>query len=304
MVSYPSRSYFRGLEGLPVLQPAPLIQRPALVDIPQPEPKQPPKDPPSLPARNHKLSIDSMLNGLPFYDQSLPTALRKALNHAGPSGIVLNMPEFIAAKAKAAQSHAFWKNNHSLHTEEDIGVDKAGKFYRRDTPILVVMHGGGILTPDRAEAACAEGLLDGSARYKEKEFEDLLKGNIYITNFPLYSIGKVKKGISDLPHQFGVVMPYEMATQPISGYHNKKQFLENPLVIARAASRLDYLEDYYEKAKAPDNDLGNWHPFEGRDTSIPCGRILFIYNTYMGLTGKMVLTSSGSFVGVTSKAHK
>src|SRR3989344_2492723 len=111
---------------------------------------------------------------------------------------------------------------------DPIRINKAGKFDSRGTPILVVMHGGGILIPERIEAAYTMGLLNGSAKFQENEFEDLLKGNIYGKSFPLYRIAEVKKGVSSLPHQFGVVMPYKIAQRTNSGYHQKDPFLKNP----------------------------------------------------------------------------
>ena len=269
---------------------------------PEQDSQQPPKEPPRAPTGNHKLSIDSILKGTPFYDAKMPIALRKAEVYAGSSGIVVNLLEFIAAKAKADKSHPFWNDWYTVQTEEDIGIDKTGKFYTRRTPILVVMHGGGILIPERIEAAYTIGLLDGSAKFQENEFEDLLKGNIYGKSFPLYRIEEVKKGISNLPHQFGVVMPYEMAQRTTSGFHQKDPFLKNPLVLARAASSLDHLENYYEKAKALDNDLGNWHPFENRDASVPQGRVLFVDDAGGGLSGISYL-NSGRFVGVAPEAQ-
>ena len=265
---------------------------------PKQESEQPPKDPPRDPIRNNKFSIDSILKGTTFYDAKMPIALRRAEEHAGSSGIVVNLPEFIAAKAKADKNHAFWNDWYTVQTEEDIGIDITGKFYTRGTPILVVMHGGGILLPERIEAAHTMGLLNGSAKFQENEFEDLLKGNIYGKSFPLYRIAEVKKGVSNLPHQFGVVMPYKIAQRTNSGYHQKDPFLKNPLVLARAASSLDHLENYYEKAKASDNNLGNWHPFKNRDASVPRGRVFFVNSTYNGLYGNSSLNDNGRFVGV------
>ncbi|HLC46942.1 MAG TPA: hypothetical protein VJI75_04355, partial [Candidatus Nanoarchaeia archaeon] len=101
-----------------------------------------------------------------------------------------------------------------------------------------------------------------------------------------------------LPHQFGVVMPYNMAQDTKSGWHKKKPFLENPLVIARAAGSLDQLEAFYEKAKDSDGDLGNYHPFEGRDASVSQGRVLFADDYHNGLGGDDDLDNGGRFVGV------
>ncbi|MDP3640751.1 MAG: hypothetical protein Q8R53_06165 [Nanoarchaeota archaeon] len=236
----------------------------------------------------------------------MPTALRQAMEYAGSSGIVANMPEFIAAKAKADKKHAFWQRWHTALTEENIGIDKKGSFYTKEEPVLVVMHGGGFLTPDRIQQAYDEGLLNHSAKYREEEFAALLEGKLLDgTSFPLYRLEEVQAGISSLPHQFGVVMPYKTAQDTMSGYHQKKEFLENPLVIARAAGIFDQLEAFYEKAKHSNGNLGNYHPFAGRDASTPQGRLLFLNNSCNGLFGNLNLDYYGRFVGVVApEAHR
>ena len=247
-------------------------------------------------------SIDDILNGTTFYDASMPAALRQAIEYTGNSGIVANMPEFIAAKAKADKDHEFWKNWYTVLTEENIGIDKKGKFYAVGEPVLVVMHGGGILTPDRIQQAYGEGLLNNSAKYLENEFDSILEGKLLDgTSFPLYRLEEVQDSRSGLPHQFGVVMPYEKAQGTKSGYHQKKQFLENPLVIARAAGSLEQLEAFYEKAKKDDGNLGNYHPFKGRDAAIPQGRVLFVVISCGSLSGGDDLISNGRFVGVAAE---
>ena len=255
--------------------------------------------PAAAPAQTSLFTIDNVLNGTPFYDTSMPTALRQAIAYAGSSGIVANMPELIAAKAKAGKSHAFWQDCYTVHTEENIGIDKKGAFYTRGKPVLVVMHGGGILTPDRIQQAYDEGLLNGSAKYQEAEFAALLEGKLLDgTSFPLYRLEEVQAGLSGLPHQFGGVMPYKIAQETKSGYHQKKAFLENPQVIVRAAGSLDQLEAFYERAKAPDGDLGNYHSFKDRDAAISQGRLLFLSNNFSGLLGYYSLNDIGRFVGV------
>src|SRR3989339_305054 len=197
----------------------------------QTQPPQPRVVPPvAVPAQSSPFSIDNILNGRTLFDISMPHALRQAIEYAGSSGIVANMPEFIAAKAKAEKGHAFWKEWYTVLTEEDIGIDKKGAFYTRGEPVLVVMHGGGILTPNRIQQAYDEGLLDYSAKYRDEEFDALLEGRLLDgTSFPLYRLEEIKDGRSGLPHQFGVVMPYKTAQETRSGLHKKKPFLNNPL---------------------------------------------------------------------------
>ena len=258
-------------------------------------------------------SIDDILKGNTFYSEEkdsndkyigLPIALAQALDYATLNGIVATMPELISAKVKADKTHDFWQKWYSVHTEENIGIDKKGLFYKKNEPVLVIVNGGGILTPERIKQAYTNGLIDNSAKYTDTEFNDLLEGKLPNgVNIPLYNFEDIKTGKSGLPHQFGVVMPYSMAQATSSGYHQKEAFLENPLVIARSAGVLDQLEAYYELAKAGDNDLGNYHPFSGRDTTTPSGRLLFLDFNYGGLNGINDLNNIGRFVGVAPEAQ-
>lgn len=257
---------------------------------------------------NHQYSIDDILGGKRFRSNAkdskgnyigIAVALQQALDYVNPDGIVATMPELIAAKIKADSSHHFWQSWYCLHTEENIGIDKKGNFYNRNEPVLVIVNGGGILTPNRIRQAYNEGLINNSAGYRNAEFDGLLEERLpNEDSIHLYRFEEIKNGVSNLPHRFGVVMPYKMAQETKSGYHNKKPFMDNPLVIARVAV-MEHLEPYYERAKDPDKDIANYHPFKGRQPYPPQGRLLFLndYN-YLDMHGYCGLHFYGYFVGV------
>ncbi|MBI1968847.1 hypothetical protein HYS49_02965, partial [Candidatus Woesearchaeota archaeon] len=233
-------------------------------------PQKPLMSPTAQPVQQTAVCIGDILNGRTFYSEEtdahgtpigVAVALQETLDFAGAKGYVANMPEFIAAKAKADKKHDFWKKWYTVHSEENIGIDTKGRFYHPNEAVLVVFHGGGILTPQRIRQAYDEGLLNHSAKYREEEFDALLEGKLLDgTGFPLYRLEEIQAGVSGLPHQFGVVMPYQIAQATKSGWHKKKAFLENPLVVARVGG-LEHLETYFTKAKHADGTVGNWHPF-------------------------------------------
>ena len=272
-----------------------------------------PTPPIGITGSDFNFTIDDILKGKIFKSEKkdesgnyigLAVALKEALEYANTvNGFIATMPELIAAKLKASVDHDFWENGCDVHTEENIGIDKKGRFYTKDEPVLVVVNGGGILTPPRIFKAYEDGLIDNSARYSDQEFDDLLDGKLADgTSIQLHKFEDIKNGISDLPHRFGVVMPYSMAQNTESGYFNKTDFMNNPLVIARAAE-LENLEAYFERAKDTDDDtLGNHHPFNGRDASTPQGRVLVLYNYCIGLIGNCNLGYIGRFVVVAPEA--
>jgi hypothetical protein len=249
------------------------------------------------------VNIDDILKGKMFYESNLPDALQQALDHAGSTGYVATMPELIAAKVKAGDDHDFYQNWLTVHTEENIGVDQKGRFYGANEPVLVLVNGGGILTPKRIKQAYDEGLVSGSAKYTNQEFDDLLDGKLPDgSTIKLYHFDdEIKKGVSDLPHQFGIVMPYSVAQNTKDGYHQKRDFLDNALAIARNAG-LNNLESYFDRVKDSDEEVGNHHPFSGRDAGTPQGRVLFLDLSYYGLSGNFNLYYDGRFVGVAPEA--
>ena len=252
---------------------------------------------------NQEVSLDAIIAGTPFYDSKISVALQHVLEYATSDGYVATMPELIAAKIKADKDNFLWQDWYSVHTEENIGIDKKGRFYTKDEPVLVVVNGGGILTPERINKAYEDELINGSAKYSDNEFDDLLDGKLPDnTSIQLYRFEEIKKGITSLPHRFGVVMPYSMAKGTSSGYHKKDGFTTNPLVIARAGG-IENLEAYYNLAKHLDGDLGNYHPFSDRDASTPQGRLLYLDYYFGGLNGYSDLSNNGRFVGVAPEAH-
>ncbi|MBI4448179.1 hypothetical protein HY643_04305 [Candidatus Woesearchaeota archaeon] len=227
-------------------------------------------------------------------------ALRQALGYAGKYGFVASMPEFIAARCLVGKEHEFWRNWYTTLSEEDFGIDKKGLYGKKNEPVLVVLHGGGILTPNRIEQAINEGLVDSSAKYRDAEFDGLLEGKLPDgKKVKLYTLDDLKKETKILEHNFGVVMPYEVARASESGWHRKKEFLSNPLVIARVVD-LENLEAYFGKAKYPDGTLGNFHTFESRSPNQAQGLLLFLNSIGLNLNCNNNLNIDGRSVGVSA----
>ena len=257
-------------------------------------------------------TIDDLINrGQPFYSDKqdsqnryigVPIAMREALAHASVNGAVASMPYHIAGKAKADKNNYLWKDWFTALSEENVGIDKqSGK------PVVIVVHGGGILTPDRIEQAYAEGLTpQNAARYTENEFDELLKGKLPTgDSIDLYTVDDVRKGrIPNLFVRYGVMLDLETAKAVKYDHkHQKGEFVENPLVLARVGTK-EHLDSYFEKAKhSSQNYVHNWHRFAEIDPQQPQGRVLFLYDSCSGLSGDSGLNNDGRFVGVAPEAH-
>lgn len=292
--------------------PRDLIQH--LVWVPgQPSPVLPVPPTPIPPAVGGAFSIDDLVNrGTPFYSEQkdatgsyyvgVPISLQQAVAHAGADGIVASLPYLVAGKAVADKSNYLWQTWLTALTEEDVGIDKKGTFVSKGKPVLVVLHGGGILTHTRITQAYTEGLTpQHAAKFTETEFDNLLKGIIPGgESISLYTLEDAQN--KRIPHPFGrygVVMDFETAKATASGLHPKSNFMSNPLVLARLGT-LDHAEPYFDKAKNSDDKVGSYHLFGSIDHRQAQGRVLFLYNNYDGLGGDFDLGNLGRFVGVSA----
>ena len=232
----------------------------------------------------------------------IPTALREALQYTTPNGVVASMPYHIAGKAKADKSNYLWKKWFTALSEENVGMDQKGAFTKKGKPVVVVVHSGGILIPDRIEKEYDRGLsAQNTAKYTIKEFDDLLSGKLPSgETIEIYTVDQVKR--KEIPNPFGrygVALDFEIAKSVKYDHNYKKgEFVGNPLVLARTGTP-EYLEDYFEKAQEHSQHfVRNWHRFHQIDYEQPQGRLLFVGNTNGGLDGYFSLDGYGRFVGV------
>ena len=295
------RELIKHLEWTLGQQPPP---KPAVNPIPQPVPQR-------------TVSIDALVNnGRVFYSAEqdangryigVAVALQDALNEKGSDGIVATMPYFIAGKAQADASNYLWQKWFTAFSEENAGIDKKGKLVKKGLPVVLTLHGGGILTPERVKQAYREGLTpQNAAKFTDEEFDHLLNGVLPSgESINVYTVDDITRGIPDPFGRYAVWMPAKTAQSRSSGHHAKADFMNNELVIARVGT-LEYLDAYFEKAQHPSNHtLGNWHQFGEIDFHQPQGRLLFLDNYYDGLGGGSSLDNIGRFVGVGApEAHR
>ncbi|MFH1065415.1 MAG: hypothetical protein V1734_02840 [Nanoarchaeota archaeon] len=270
------------------------------------------------PAMQNVRSIDELVKkGKEFYSEEkdsegkhyigVAVALQQAYDEMGSNAVIASMPYLIAGKANAdknknaEKSNYLWQKWVTALSEENAGIDKNGKLAKAGEEVVITLHGGGILTPERIRQAYTEGLTPQyAAEYTEPEFDNLLKGILPSgESINLYTVDDVKKGVPEPFGRYAVWMPAEAAKATVSGYHKKKEFMENPLVIARAGT-LEHLDNYFDKAKH-DNKVGNWHRLGEIDFRQPQGRLLFVNYTDSGLGGSYLL-NDGRFVGVAPEA--
>jgi len=170
-------------------------------------------------------------------------------------------------------------------------------------PTLLVVHGVGLLTPERIRKAREEGLINhGAGRISDEEWSCLLNGKVGDIDVPVYSIEDL--GSHDVFGQYAIRISFDSAKANKTGRLVKSDFMKNELAIARAGGR-EYLEDYFEKAQhSTEKNLGNYHWYGHNDFNpeTASGRLLYVDVDYFGLYGNNVLGYYGRFLGVAPEA--
>jgi len=285
------------------------------------------KIPPITPG-TFDFTIDNLVkNGKTFYSDKkindeyvgVQLALEEAQKYIqSNNGTIATMPYLIAGKTHAVNtnaqgnktrndSHYLWKDWFTALSEEYIGIDEKGIFTTKGKSVLITLHGGGILTPERIKKAYNDGLTpQNAAKLEQTEFKNILKGILPNNEqIQIYKLEDIKNNKIINPFgKYAVAQDLEKAKGYASGYHNKTKFLENPIVHARAGTK-EYLDTYFELAKkSEDSTVGCWHRLNETDPKVPSGRLLFLNSSYGGLNGYDDLNDNGRFVGVAPEAHR
>jgi hypothetical protein len=215
-----------------------------------------------------------------FFDSYGALALQRALRYAGDDGFVASMPQLLHARAKASYDNIIWNTWFTANSEESVVTTKQGNH------VVVAVHGGGIFAkPERFERSLradlsrhnSEGLTGQyAAKISEQEGRDLLQGRLLDgAEIPIYAFDEFKRGITDLPMRYGVILDFEMAKKTRSDYERFDVLENDPIMIVRAGG-VEPLAAYIDKARARHNTdiMGNWHPFNRIDPDQPQTRIL------------------------------
>ena len=217
-----------------------------------------------------------------IFESDIPSALRRALNHAGDDGFVASMPALLHARANAGFDNIIWNTWFTANSEESVVTTPQGNH------VIVAIHGGGIYaSPDRFEkmyyATLDQHKTHGfteqfAGKISKQEARAVLEGRMPDgTEVPVYPFEEFKQGISNLPNRYGVILDYELTRQSLRGYEDFEVLKDDPNMIVRAggieanAAYLDRFRDRYNTKL-----MGNWHPYNRIDPDQPQTRVLFL----------------------------
>ncbi len=232
---------------------------------------------------------DTKMEAKIIFDSHVPSALRRALEYAGDDGYVASMPQLLHARANASYDNIIWNTWFTSNSEESVTKTPQGQ------RVIVAVHGGGIYaSPERFERTYRAGVnrsnTEGftgqyAGKISDQEASDVLDGRLPDgTVVPVYSFDEFKKGVSNLPIRYAVVLDYEMARKSTRGYDPFDVLKDEPNFIVRAGG-VEAAAAYLDKARDRHNTkvMGNWHPYNRIDQDQPQCRIPFLAGNEGGM---------------------
>jgi len=236
---------------------------------------------------------EPQMEAVVIFETHLPDALRRALDYARDDGFVASMPQLLHARANAPFDNEIWDTwFFTSNSEESMVKTPQGNH------VAVLVHGGGIFaTParfrklylastDRHSKDGFTGLFGG--KILEQEAHDILEGRCPDgTEIPVFSYSEFRKGMTDLPRRYAVVMDFETARTSKCGLTSFDELKDDPLMIVRAggaeaaAAYLDKAQEYYGTSV-----MGSWHRFDDMDPMLPQTWVPFVYDCLGGASDK------------------
>ena len=213
------------------------------------------------------------------YDSYLPDALERALDYAGDDGFVASLPQLLHARTNASYDNIIWNTWFTSNSEENVLTTLEGQ------RVVVTVHGGGIFaTPERFRKlfhanvsrfcdVAFTGLFAG--KILEAEAHDLLDGKLPDgTEIPVFGFDEFKRGITDLPLRYAVIIDFEVARLSNNGYVPFDDLTDDPMMIVRAGG-VEAAAAYLDKTRDRHNTkvTGSWHPFNSINAEQPQTRV-------------------------------
>jgi len=224
-----------------------------------------------------------------IFEPHVPTAFRRALDYAGDDGFVASMAQLLHARANADYDNIIWNTWFTSNTEESVIKTPQGNH------VVACVHGGGIFSsPERFEKVYRSSVdrsdADGftgqyAGKISQKEASDVLEGRLPDgTQIPMYPFDEFKKGVTNLPIRYGIILDLEMARQSTRGYDPFDVLKDEPNMIARAGG-VEANAAYLDKARDRHNTqiMGNWHPYNRIDLDQLQTRIPFLAGNEGGM---------------------
>ncbi len=236
-------------------------------------------------SQNHPASIENLLkNGLGVENQDLAVSLEKAMELAKKGGVVATLPYLTAGLANAEDGNYLRESWITALSEEVYGIDTEGKFVEKGPPVMVVVHGGAFFTPERIRRPATVvrltifgGLVKG-VQSSQEEFDALLRGELSDGDFiNLYTIKEVAAGkVCDPFGRYGVVFYDQRYKDCETLQFSRKEFLEDPLVLARAGTP-EYLEKLFDNIDCRIAGIkSRFIPFDNRAPNSPISYGTFV----------------------------
>ena len=138
----------------------------------------------------------------------LGQALKFAYKETEHSGHILTLPELISYRNDIYKGKKLIDNKTiDTLTELNFGVDNTGKFENDFEQIMLVVHGGGLITPNKLLNRTPLESESSCSIYEPQEFDNILNGILPDGNkIKVFSYNEFINVKNKLPRQYGVVV--------------------------------------------------------------------------------------------------
>lgn len=199
--------------------------------------------------------------------------------------ILLSAPAIIAAiaegkspkKIKEMQSKTW-----TSLTEILTGIDTQG-IYAENEPVIIVVHGGGLLTYDKLVASKSGGLNQQKKVFlKTYEWNKLLKGKLHGAEIeiPVYPIERISEIKDPIFGRYAVIIKLDDA-KASCGAFDRNGFIGNKLALAIAGTG-EYLGKYFDAANL-DGKITVNENITNCDPNKPSGSFAYILKSMQGI---------------------
>ncbi|MDP7457177.1 MAG: hypothetical protein QGH47_00480 [Candidatus Woesearchaeota archaeon] len=240
---------------------------------------------------------------------SLPELVLARINNFGVDKFIPEHWRYHFQRDRTVWDHWFTANS-----EIDTGSDHEGRFTREGGLVNIIVHGGGILTPDIFGEIRTSKLTKQDPVAVEIDQETITKllaeehpdgGHIPVYGYDDFcDVSADSRFLVDNP-RFAVVLPFETFDRYPSQDYQVSQAYHHPLMVVYAGGveqAAKYLDRF--KEREGEDTFALRHPFafpirpiKGFDKSIPQGRYLSLGQIYyQGIDATIGVDYSGNFL--------
>ena len=225
--------------------------------------------------------------------EALQRAQKHVLTHPGMA--LATAPEILVRSIAKSLKH---QSAYLTQSEEIIGIDKKGYYGKKESPVVVVLHGVSMSTPireQRAQKRTHASSMKTHLEIDEYEFSHVLAHERL--TIPTMSIDEALVAANPIPRVCALVVPYQTVCNELLGSLSKYVANGSKLLLARVGADRQTLNDYFS---TPTHRLGHYFSLPSpKDNVVSIKRLRYIPGTgfdHANLKSGTIPADSGTYL--------